>query len=204
MKLLAATLIASAALLSGCAGMNTVTSEVATYGEWPAGRAPASYAFDRLPSQQTQAPAIEAIEALEAAARGALAKAGFKPVAAGEQPDVLVQLGERQLRYDPVWADPLWYRGGFSPWRHGPWVGPGWWARTGPWPAWERVRYEREAALLIRDRTSGKPLFEARASHDSATSGNGVVLGAMFEAMLVDFPKAGINPRTVTIPLPPR
>ncbi len=206
MKRLAAWLPSAALLialtaLAGCAGMNTVTSDVATFGEWPAGRAPATYAFDRLPSQ---AGNPKAVQALEAAAQGALAKAGFKPAAAGSEPDVLVQLGQRQFRtaYDPIWADPLWYRGSFGPWRYNPWVGPGWWVRA-PYPAWDRVRYEREAALLIRDRASGKPLFEARASHDGATRGDGAILGAMFEAMLADFPKTGINPRRVTVTLPP-
>ena len=40
---------AAALLLAGCAAMNTVTSEVVSYGDWPAGRAPGSYVFERLP-----------------------------------------------------------------------------------------------------------------------------------------------------------
>ena len=31
--------VLAAALLAGCAGFKTVTSEVSTFGDWPAGRA---------------------------------------------------------------------------------------------------------------------------------------------------------------------
>jgi len=31
--------LAAAAMLAGCAALTTITSEVATYGDWPAGRA---------------------------------------------------------------------------------------------------------------------------------------------------------------------
>ena len=44
----------AALVLSGCAGLNNVTSEVSSYGQWPADRKPASYAFERLPSQQAR------------------------------------------------------------------------------------------------------------------------------------------------------
>jgi hypothetical protein len=194
---------APVAMLAGCAGLNTLTADVASYGEWPAGRKAGSYAFERLPSQQTQ-PALA--EALESAAQGALAKAGFRPAAAGEQPDVLVQLGTRVSRSDPSpWADPIWWRGGFGYWRTGPWLGP-WYGPYGPaWalgPRHDLSRYEREVALLLRDRASAKPLWEARASHEGLTRGDKATVAAMFDAALVDFPKPGINPRQVTVAMP--
>jgi hypothetical protein len=61
--------------------------------------------------------------------------------------------------------------------------------------------YEREVAVLLRDRASGKPLFEARASSDGYTQG-AELLQAMFDAALKDFPATGLNPRSVTVPLP--
>lgn len=192
-------LVATAAtlLLGGCAGLNTLTAEVSSFGEWPADRKPGSYAFERLPSQQARAAETEA---LEAAARGALAKAGFSPVAEGATPDVLVQVGSRVGRAEAPWADPFWWRGGFGTWRPNPWVGPRW----GYSLQFDMsARYEREVALLIRDRASGKPLFEARASHESAsTSAGAPTLAAMFAAALTDFPKLGLNPRSVTVTLP--
>lgn len=183
-------------LLAGCAAMRTLSTEVSSYGEWPADRKPGSYAFERLPSQQARAAESDA---LEAAARGALARAGFVPVAEGQPPDVLVQVGARDtVATTQAWDDPLWWRGGFGHWRHGPWVSPRW----GPSLHYS-ARYEREVALLLRDRASGKPLFEARASSEGATRSSSVLLAAMFEAALMDFPRLGMNPRRVDVPLAP-
>lgn len=201
---LAATLAALTALsaltalgLAGCASLNNVTSEVSSFGEWPAGRAPGTYAFERLPSQQQRAAQADA---LEAAAKPALEKAGFRPVANGGQPDVTVQVGARTLRTDyGPWDDPLWFRGGFGYWRRGPWLGPGWSASVYA----SAPRYDREVALLIRDRASGKPLFEARASNEAGSSPSAEVMSAMFQAALLDFPKTGLNPRRINVPLAP-
>jgi len=185
-----------AALLGGCAAMSQISSEVSTFGDWPAGRAPGSFAFERLPSQQAQAATTEA---LEAAARPALLKAGFLEAAPGAEPEVLVQVGASSTRsgIDP-WDDPFWWRGGFGYWRHGPWVGPSWNLSL----VHETRRYEREVAVLIRDRTSGKPLFEARASNEGNSMGNATLVQALFQAALTDFPRQGVNPRRVVVSLP--
>jgi hypothetical protein len=182
--------------LSGCAALNSVTSEVSSFGEWPAGRAPGTYAFERLPSQQQRAAEADA---LEAAARPALEKAGFKPAAAGAAPDVTVQAGARTTRTDyAAWNDPLWWQGGFGYWRRGPWMaGPSWSMSVYATPP----RFDREVALLIRDRASGKPLFESRATSEGGNTGTPAVLAAMFEAAMLDFPKTGLNPRRVNVPL---
>ena len=192
-------LMAAAATLAltGCAALNSVGSEVSSFGEWPAARKAGSYAFERLPSQQARAAETDQ---LEAAARPALAKAGFTPVAAGQEPDVLVQVGARVGRSDAYypWADPIWWRGSFGYYRYGPWIGPRW----GVGFNYEPQRYERELAVLIRDRASGKPLFESRASNEGISASAGSeVLGAMFEAALIDFPRVGVNPRRVVVPL---
>lgn len=184
-----------AALLAGCAAVRSVDCDVASFGDWPADRKPGTYAFDRLPSQQARAAEAES---LEAAARPALAKAGFTPAAEGQAPDVLVQLGARTTRTDYYpWADPVWWRGGFGYWRRGPWMGPSWSLsmRT------DATRYEREVAVLLRDRASNRPLFEARASTESATQAGADGLAALFQAALMDFPKTGVNPRRVVVEL---
>jgi hypothetical protein len=197
-RLLAGLAAAAALLLSGCAALQQVTSEVSSFGEWPADRKPATYAFERLPSQA--ASAKEADE-LEAAARPALEKAGFVQAAPGAEPDVLVQVATRTSRADrQPWDDPIWWRGGFGYWRHGPWIAPRW----GVSLRHDLTRYEREVALLIRDRKSGKPLFEARASNEGGSAAGSETTGAMFQAALADFPKLGINPRRVTIQLAAR
>lgn len=189
-------------LLAGCAGPGTLRSDVSSYGDWPPDRRPGSYAFERLPSQQAQA-AFQS--ALEAAAIPALQAAGFEPSAEGAQPELLVQVGSRvtQTGY-AVWDDPFWWRGGFYGGGYrGRWAGPGWgWPGAG-WGYYGYnvvPRYESEVALLIRERSSGKPLYETRARSDNAGT-SGETLRAMFEAALKDFPATGINPRSVIVPL---
>ncbi len=188
--------LAASALLAGCAAMNTVTSDVSSFGECPAGRAPGRYAFERLPSQQAQP---EQAAALERAATQALSKAGFTPVDSGQEPEVLVQLGARFTRVaSPVWDDPLWFRGGFGRYHRGPWFGPAWslgWTYTAP-------RYEYEVALLLRDAASGRPLYETRAASDSTGRPDAATLAAMFEAAMTDFPHSALNPRQVTVQRP--
>lgn len=180
--------------LGGCASMNQFTADVASFGDWPAGRAPGSYAFDRMPSQQARA---EQQQALEEAAAAALARAGFQAVAAGAQPDVLVQLGARVARAErSPWDDPLWWRGGFGVWHRGVWRGPYWGLNY----RYENTRYDREVALLIRDRASGTPLYEARASSEGF-AGMDAVLRPMFDAALAEFPAVKPQVHAVTVPL---
>jgi len=192
-------LACSAALLAaGCGGVRTVASDVSSYGDWPAERKPSSYAFDRLPSQQAQAAEADR---LEAAARPALEKAGFVAAPEGQPPDVLVQVGARTTRYDRyLWDDPIWWRGGFGYWRHPPWPGPYW----GVSARYDAPRYDREVALLLRDRSTGKPLFEAHASSEAGVGADNPALQAMFEAALMDFPRLGVNPRRVVVSIPPQ
>jgi hypothetical protein len=183
--------------LSGCAALNTLTSEVSSFGDWPAGRAAGTYTFERLPSQEAL---VEQAKMLEGAAGRALAKAGFVPAAAGAEPDVLVQLGARftQTTRSP-WDDPLWWRGGFGRFHRGAWIGPSWSLSMHLDPP----RYETEVALLLRDRASGKPLYETRAAHEGNGRVDPVALSAMFEAALADFPRPALSPRQVSIQMTP-
>lgn len=193
-------LAATAALaLAGCASWtSSLTVELSTFGEWPAGRSAGSYAFERLPSQLGDGGKAQA--ALEAAARPALARAGFTEAPAGQAPAYLVQLGASLNRMvGPVWEDPLWWNGSFG-WRSGrPWGGPYWGLSLRLPPA----SFQRNAALLVRDRETGKPLFEAHVRDNNAAPGDPRELQGMFDAALIDFPKPGINPRRVTVPLAP-
>jgi hypothetical protein len=189
------TCFAGALALAGCAALNTVVTDVSTHGQWPAQRAPGSYQFERLPSQQAQ-PEQQA--ALETAARGALDKAGFKLAPDGARPDVTVQLGARVTRNPrSPWDDPYW--GGGWGW------GPRGWRGAGFFPPYmdSSPSYEREVALLIRDRASGAPLYEARAVSDGNGTGDVALLAAMYDAALQDFPTPALNPRRVRVPLAP-
>lgn len=191
-----ATLAALAAMTAGCAGLSTVTSDVSSFGDWPAGRKAGSYAFERLPSQEARASESDT---LERAAATALQKAGFTPAAAGQEPEVLVQLGARFTRsVRSPWDDPLWWRGSFGRYRYGPWIGPSWsWSMQ-----MEPPRYETEVALLLRDRASGKPVYESRAAADSNSRADSAIVAAMFQAAMADFPRPALSPRRVTVQLP--
>lgn len=195
----------AAGLLSACASMTALQAQIASYGQWPAGRSPGTYAFDRLPSQQAQP---ESQQMLEDAAHRALTAVGFAAAPPGAKPDVLVQVGARVTRYDTgPWADPFWYGGwygyGYPGWYRRPWVGP----YAYPYPYWSGyyggwTYYDRQVALMLRDGTSGEPLYEARARSD-AYSSSSEALTAMFRAALADFPKSGSVPHSVSVPLSP-
>ena len=87
--------LAAALLLAGCAALNQLTSEVATYGEWPAGRKAGSYAFERLPSQQAKA---QQQADLEAAAAKAMEQAGFTVAKDPATADVIVPTYLKRFR----------------------------------------------------------------------------------------------------------
>ena len=94
--------------------------DVSSFSRWPAGRAPSTYAFERLPSQQAQP---QQAQMLEDAARRAVEGAGFGAVPEGITPDVTVQLGARITEKDrSPFDDPFWY-GGIGPW-HRPFARP--------------------------------------------------------------------------------
>ena len=192
-------LLAASALLVGCAGLRSVPIDVSSFGDWPAERKPGSYAFERLLSQQARAADTDV---LELAARGALLKAGFVLAADATQADVLVQVGTRSGRPNPgPRSDGMWWGGGYGYgyYRFGPWIGSGW----GAGAYYDTLRYDREVVVLIRDRASGRPLFEARAANEGNTSSPGTAtLAAMFDAAMLDFPRLGVNPRRVVIELP--
>lgn len=192
-------LLIAAAALAGCAGLNTLTSDVSTYSQWPADRQPGSYAFERLPSQRSSP---EQQQRIEDSARAAIEGAGFTPAADAATSEFVVLLGARVSAYDRYYYydDPFWWRGSLYYSRFGrPYIGHGFGLGLGfgfPTPT-----YEREVAVLIRDRKSGTPLYEARATNDGASSSILSLLPAMYEAAMKDFPHGGPNPRRVTTPI---
>lgn len=208
---LASALVAGAAVvLSGCASLNQLSNDVSTYSQWPEGRKPGTYAFERLPSQQARP---EQQQILENAARQAIESAGFTPAPNGQVPDVTIQVGARVSAQErSPHDDPFWWHGGFygSPFHGHPFHGgrPGWYGGYPGGAFWgppymrlDSQRYDREVALLVRDRKTGQPLYEARAVNSGVSPGVGGLLPAMFAAAMVDFPQGGLNPRRVVIPV---
>jgi hypothetical protein len=185
--------------LAGCANINTIESDVSTYSQWQQNRKPGSYAFERLPSQQAQ---YKRQDRLENAARQALATAGFAEAKDAASAEVTIQVGARIDRYDvSLYDDPLWWHGGlyrpYGPYGYGRYGRRGYW---GPGPLYpiDSPRYDREVAVLIRDKKTNQVLYEARAASEGAAEGDDRLLSAMFEAAMKDFPQTGINPRRVS------
>jgi hypothetical protein len=194
------TVLATTLILTACAGMNQLASDVSTYSVWPADRKPATYAFERLPSQQAYPQQQQALE--DAAAR-AMELAGFTLATDPKAADVTVTLGARVTpnQMSP-YDDPFWWHGGL--WAHRFYGRPHWHSGFGfrygyPFgsPFYGSPTYEREVAMLIRDRKSGQPLYETRVTNDGYSPSINSLLSAMFEAGLKDFPQGGANPRRV-------
>ncbi|QTN22291.1 DUF4136 domain-containing protein [Rhizobacter sp. AJA081-3] len=183
-------LLIAAVSLAGCASMNSLTSEVSSFSQWPADRKPGSYAFERLPSQQTRP---QQQQTLEDSARPALEAAGFTPAADAASSEYIVALGARVNATEQYYDDPFWWRGGLYSHRF-----------SRPWPYYgigfgiPSTTYEREVALLIRERKSGQPLYETRATNDGGSPSIQSLLPAMFEAAMKDFPAGSVTPRQVT------
>ena len=155
--------------------LNDIDADVSSFSRWPAGRAPSTYAFERLPSQQAQP---QQAQMLEDSARRAVEGAGF--VAAPEGSDRRRHRAARRAHHR---VRPLALRRSvlvrrlrpvapaLSGARFGrPFCRPGLAPRllgagtTAPY-------YMREVAVLIRDKRSGEPLYEARAESEGPTTG---------------------------------
>jgi len=196
-------LLAAMLLLSGCAATR-LDANVNTHGQWPVGRAPGSFAFERLPSQMAQA---QEQDRLEAEAAPALVRAGFRPVTAGEMPSVRVQVAARTSQGQVVYAGP-YYGGPWGPW--GGWGGARWgygagwgWGYGAGW-GWGTPAYSYylfEVAVLILDAQTQQPLYESRAQSEGSYPDDGT-WAALSAAALKDFPYPAVSPRRVTVDLP--
>jgi hypothetical protein len=178
------------AVLAGCAGTYTLDNTVQSFAQIGTLTTPASYRFDRLPSQQGPDEAQ-----LEAMADPALNAVGLRRDDAS--PRYAVQLGARTERTLSPWADP--WGGGFG------WGGWGWHRRWGMGvgsrfddPPW----YHREVNVVVRDLSSNRVVFESRAISDGPYFDAAKVFPAMFSAALQGFPNPPPGPRVVNIQIP--
>jgi hypothetical protein len=194
-------------VLGGCASVNTVRSEVSTYSQWPSGRAPGSYRFERLPSQQAQAGEQDHIEAL---ARQGIEAAGFRPEPNAAQADVGIEVVVRSARADAYpypHGGPYGYYGrlgaGYGPRPWGPRYGRYPYSHVGSGVYFDAPRFVRETIVVVRDRATQQVLYEAHASSEGNSPGSDVIVGAMFKAAMGDFPRQGTNPRPVVVTVVP-
>ncbi len=186
-------------LLTGCATMRVVDSQVLAVANVPAGAQlqGAKYRFERLPSQVNNPEAGLA----EQQAERALAAVGLVRDDAAAQLSVLVSFQGTQYLVDP-WGSryPRPYYGSISighgvPWGSG--VGFGMGMRFPPTP-----QYRREVSLILRDLKSGQVVYETRASHDGPWSDSTVIFATLFKAALANFPNPPAGPQRVNIEIP--
>jgi hypothetical protein len=182
----------AAVALSGCATGFLLDNQVQTFSHLTAVPAPATYRFDRLPSQNVD-PAQAALEAL---ADPALFQAGFRRDDAA--PRYAVQVAARTQRTLSPYADPWDYGGfgwGISGGHRGIGIGFG-----GPlFPRMDQPWFHREVSVVVRDLASNQVVYETRAVNDGPWLDNRAILPRMFEAAMQGFPNPPAGPRRVDI-----
>ena len=201
MRVLLTGLILAAGLLSGCASMRIVDSDVVSVVAAPAGMSlqGAKYRFERLPSQANNPEAGLA----EQQAQAAMTAVGLVRDDANAQLSVLVSFAGTQYLAD-AWGRPLppgaWspYYGNISMGRGiGPNVGLGMGMRFPP-----PTQYRREVSLIMRDLKSGQVVYETRATHDGPWSDSAQVFATLFQAAMANFPNPPAGLRRVNIEIP--
>ena len=178
-------------LLSGCATGYLLDNNVQSFSNLTALPAPATYRFDRLPSQQGRGQAQ-----LEAMADAALHNAGLRRDDAN--PRYAVQVSARLEQVLSPWASPWdgWGGWGVGYRHHGLGVGFG-----GPFGRFEPPWHHREVAVIIRELASNRVVFESHATSEGPWLDESQVFPAMFTAALQGFPNPPPGPRRVDIQL---
>jgi hypothetical protein len=184
-------LAVAAAALAGCATSYKLENDVQTFASTPALPTPATYRFERLPSQQVH-PGQTALEAL---AEPALQKAGLQRD--DTNPRMSVQVLARTERTLSPFSEPwAWGRG------YGYWGST--WGHSGfhrPWGSWywDSPWYHREVAVVVREIGTNRVLYETHVVNDGLWSDNRSVLPGMFEAAMQGFPNPPGGLRRVDI-----
>jgi hypothetical protein len=192
-------LFAATILLSGCSSMRLVDSDVNTFPA-PAGQAvsvPATYRFERLPSEQAEGLARDALESL---AQPEFAKVGLQRV--DTAPQYSVQLSVRVVRDLRAPWDDSRYPIGFGPPypTHGRYGTV--WHTPGFSDLYDIPYYRREVHVVMRRIADNQVVFESRANHDGRWNDDQNVLPAMFQAALQGFPNSPAGLRRVVVEIP--
>ena len=188
------TLAVGVALLTGRASTRLIESEVRSFAGSAPAATPATYRFERLPSQLADNTG-QAL--LEAAAQQVLATKGLTPGDDKARYSVQLRLEVGQISQDPLWrwdAPFARHRWLFHP------FGDLWYSSR--MMSLERDAYRHTVHVLVRDTTAGIAAFEANAVHDGRWSDTRNLLAPILEAALRDFPQGNGKPQNVTVELP--
>jgi hypothetical protein len=190
-------------LLAGCSGMRLVESQVRT--ATPAESAPipqdAHYRFERLPSQTDP---IEN-DSVDAIAEAELMTAGL--VHDEQKPQYSVQITTRMESYQVddfgrpyTGSTRIMIGGGFGGYSGFGWGLGGMNGMGMRYPP--SLQYRHEVALLLRDLSTQKVVYETRAIHEGPWSDRYNILRATLAAALKDFPQAPTGMRRVQVEVP--
>lgn len=192
--------VVSVLVLTACAGLRTVDTDVTAFSQWknaPPGPNTA-YRFERLPSQQLPQ---EQQDAVELAARAALAKVGMELNPAAPRYAVQVVTSSQSVSdgYSGFSGPGVFLGGGRGGGGGGVGVGLSFPLGRGASPA---VRHD--LTMVMREVATQQLVFETRASHGGTTSDKLAVLPAMMDAALRGFPEPPAGTRRINVEAPKR
>ena len=190
-----ATLVLAATLLAGCTGTYLMDNQVQTFSNPGVITTPATFRYERLPSQQV----LPGQPQVEAWADPALYAAGLRRDDAA--PRYSIQVSARIQRILSPYADP-WD----SPFG---WGGVGGWGGRGGWGVgvgmplgrMDSPWFQREVAVYIRELPSNRVIYETHASNQGPFLDHNVAMPAMFSAAMQGFPNPPQGPRRVDVQL---
>lgn len=187
--------------LGGCATPRMIDSDVQSFVSAAVPARPATYRFERLPSQR-EALAQDPLEAL---ATVALAKVDLTAAplvsgaiagtaAAAPSARYAVQVSARVEAIVSPYGDA--YVGGF--WGHRRHAGGFGGIGMTLEPSW----YRHAVHIVLRDSATGAPVYESSASFDGPWNDSGRLLPVILDAALQGYPNPPAGPRKVVIELP--
>jgi len=189
-----AALAVAALLLTGCATVSTLESEVLSFSSAPASTQAGPFTFERLPSQYQDPNQTLAFEQM---AQAALEKRGFTRNDAS--PQFSVQVSAATSDAVLVYPDPFFGRFSAAPFgRSRRWHGRVFHAP--PWP--DSTVHVSRVRLEIRDLRAGTVVYESTATNERSWFDGEKMFPAMFEAALADFPTPPNGVRKVIVKLP--
>lgn len=180
-------------LLSGCATSRMIDSDVQSYAGSTTAVTPASYRFERLPSQMDSALQNQ----LETSAELALSSVGLTRTDSAPRYTVQVAVRVEQYNRYPYRANrQLGFMGSDPnmPWNSNPFYSP----LITMEPPW----YRHVVHVVLRDANSSQIAYESTAEHDGPWSDTLNLLAPMLDAALRDFPAAGSRKVTVELAAP--
>lgn len=187
-------ILALSALLTGCASVSTLESDVLSFASAPVSTQAGPFTFERLPSQYQD---LNQTLAFEQMAQAALEKRGFTRNDAS--PQFSVQVSAATSDAVLVYPDPFFGRFSAAPFgRSRRWHGR---VFYGPlWP--DSTVHVSRVRLEIRDLRAGTVVYESTATNERSWFDGEKMFPAMFEAALADFPAPPNGVRKVIVKLP--